>query len=972
MEMENVVEWVGKLLGRFFGTQNERQVRRYWTLVRERINPLESRMMEMPDSAFPGMGRAFRERLAKGETLDDLLPEAFAAVREVSRRITRMRHFDVQMIGGIVLHQGKIAEMATGEGKTLVATLPAYLNGLTGKGVHIVTVNDYLARRDTQWMGPIFDLLGVTIAAINHDESYIYDREYDPDPQSRLHNLRSVSRGEAYAADITYGTNNEFGFDYLRDNMKYRREDQGQKHHAFGIVDEVDSILIDEARTPLIISGPTDESTDKYYTADRVAEKLQKGEEIVLQDSQRTKKHTGDFIVKEKEHVVFLTDQGIEKAEKFVGVDSFYTGENMEWPHFIETAVKARHLYKHDQEYVVKDGEVIIVDEFTGRMMPGRRWSDGLHQAVEAKEGLKIQEESQTYATITLQHYFKLYEKLAGMTGTAATEAMEFEKIYKLEVIVIPTNRPLLRDNIPDAIYGTEGEKYDAIEEEITRIHGMGRPILVGTTSVEKSEKLSERLKMRGVPHEVLNAKHHEKEAYIIAKAGQRGAVTIATNMAGRGTDIILEPGVAGLGGLHILGTERHEARRVDNQLRGRAGRQGDPGSSQFFLCLDDDLFRKFAPPWMKGILQKMGLREGERIESKMVSRAIGKSQKSVENRNFDIRKNLVEYDQVRTEQRRVIYTLRQRVLEGEDMKETILDMVRNRIADAVGRFISRGGEADLDGLSEWFGLRFGTDPGLDPTQRLDPTRIREDLFERARSAYQEREVTVGLGQAKKQIQALARRHMPEHGELVRNFADFSGQVKELYGVSVPESLLRLPQQEMVDSILETLARDRPEDVAREGAAAMRELERYVLLNKIDEKWKDMLYNMDQLRDVIGMRSFAQQDPKLEFKRDATELFQTMMDGIEDDVTMLVYRMSDVAVDTGRMSRRWRATEFRKDEVGQFAMAGPGGGREGDGNGAGDPEARPMPVRVVKKQGRNEPCRCGSGKKYKKCCGRNE
>ncbi|HEV3027443.1 MAG TPA: preprotein translocase subunit SecA, partial [Planctomycetota bacterium] len=512
----------------------------------------------------------FRARLGTGASLDSLLPEAFAACREASRRAAKMRHFDVQLIGGAVLHEGKISEMATGEGKTLVATLPAYLNSLAGKGVHIVTVNDYLARRDTQWMGPIYDLLGVTVGTIQHDESFRFDRAYSPEATDRMHHLRPVTRQEAYRCDITYGTNNEFGFDYLRDNMKFRAEDQVQHgRHAYAIVDEVDSILIDEARTPLIISGPTEESTTKYYDADRTARKLTKGEEIVLED--RSKKHTGDFIVKEKEHVVFLTDVGIEKAEKLVGVGSFYTGENMEWPHFIETALKAHHLYKKDQEYVVKDGEVIIVDEFTGRMMPGRRWSDGLHQAVEAKEGLKIQEESQTYATITLQHYFKLYSKLAGMTGTALTEAMEFEKIYTLEVTQIPTNRPLRRQNLPDVVYGTEGEKYDAIEEEIVRLHATGRPILVGTTSIEKSELLHERLKMRGIIHEVLNAKHHERESNIIARAGQKDAVTIATNMAGRGTDILLGDSIADLGGLHILGTERHEARRVDNQLRGRA-----------------------------------------------------------------------------------------------------------------------------------------------------------------------------------------------------------------------------------------------------------------------------------------------------------------------------------------------------------------------------------------------------------------
>ncbi|MBV8881450.1 MAG: SEC-C domain-containing protein, partial [Planctomycetaceae bacterium] len=769
--------------------------------------------------------------------------------------------------------------------------------------------------------------------------------------------------------DITYGTNNEFGFDYLRDNMKFRAEDQVQHgRHAYAIVDEVDSILIDEARTPLIISGPTEESTTKYYDADRCARKLSKGEEIILED--RSKKHTGDFIVKEKEHIVFLTDAGIEKAEKLIGVGSFYTGENMEWPHFIETALKAHHLYKKDQEYVVKDGEVIIVDEFTGRMMPGRRWSDGLHQAVEAKEGLKIQEESQTYATITLQHYFKLYSKLSGMTGTALTEAMEFEKIYTLEVTQIPTNRPLRRQNLADVVYGSEGEKYDAIEEEIVRIHATGRPILVGTTSIEKSELLHERLKMRGIIHEVLNAKHHERESNIIARAGQKDAVTIATNMAGRGTDILLGDGVADLGGLHILGTERHEARRVDNQLRGRAGRQGDPGSSQFFLSLEDDLFRKFAPPWMKGVLQKMGLKEGERIESGLVSRSIGKAQKNVENHNFDIRKNLVEYDQVRAEQRRVIYSLRQQVLDGADMKASVMEMVERRIEDAVGKFLPKGEDANLAGLGDWFKSRFGVEAKLEGAERMESEQLVDTLVEQAEKAYHDRERVLGLSEARAAIGSLARRYMPEHGELVKNFAEFSKQVKERTGVTVPESLVRLPQAEMIDGVTELVANEKREEVGKRGSAAMRSLERFVLLNKIDEKWKDMLYNMDQLRDIVGMRSFAQQDPKLEFKRDATELFGTMMDAIDEDVTTLVFRMSEVPEDEARLARRWQAAEYRKDEVGQFAMAGGGDGSgngNGNGNGEGGEDEKPVPVRVEKKPGRNESCWCSSGKKYKKC-----
>ncbi|HLY12478.1 MAG TPA: preprotein translocase subunit SecA [Planctomycetota bacterium] len=966
MDMEVLVEWVGKLLGRMFGTQNERAVRRYWTLVREQINPLEPKMMALPDSAFPKLSDEFRARLGTGATLDSILPEAFAACREASRRAAKMRHFDVQLIGGAVLHEGKISEMATGEGKTLVATLPAYLNSLTGKGVHLVTVNDYLARRDTQWMGPIYDLLGVSVGTIQHDESFRFDRAYSESTADRMHNLRPVTRQDAYRCDITYGTNNEFGFDYLRDNMKFRQEDQVQHgRHAYAIVDEVDSILIDEARTPLIISGPTEESTTKYYDADRCARKLTKGEEIVLED--RTKKHTGDFIVKEKEHIVFLTDNGIEKAEKLIGVGSFYTGENMEWPHFIETALKAHHLYKKDQEYVSKDGEVIIVDEFTGRMMPGRRWSDGLHQAVEAKEGLKIQEESQTYATITLQHYFKLYSKLAGMTGTALTEAMEFEKIYGLEVTQIPTNRPLRRQNLPDVVYGTDGEKYDAIEEEIVRLHATGRPILVGTTSIEKSELLHERLKMRGIIHEVLNAKHHERESNIIARAGQKDAVTIATNMAGRGTDILLGDAVADLGGLHILGTERHEARRVDNQLRGRAGRQGDPGSSQFFLSLEDDLFRKFAPPWMKGVLQKMGLKEGERIESGLVSRSIGKAQKNVENHNFDIRKNLVEYDQVRSEQRRVIYSLRQRVLDGEDMKKNVMEMVERRIGHAVDKFLPKGEDANVTGLGDWFKSRFGVDASLEGAFGKDPVVVADELVEQAAKAYADRERVLGLSEARGAVAALARRYMPEHGELVKNFAEFARQVKDRMGVTVPESLVRLPQAEMIDGVTELVGNEKRQDLGRRGADSMRALERFVLLNKIDEKWKDMLYNMDQLRDIVGMRSFAQQDPKLEFKRDATELFQTMMEAIDEDVTTLVFRMSEVPEDEARLARRWQAAEYRKDEVGQFAMAGGEGSGNGNGSGGNGEEEKPQPVRVEKKPGRNEPCWCSSGKKYKKC-----
>jgi preprotein translocase subunit SecA len=958
--MEQVLEFVGKVLGRLFGTQNDRMLRRYWRIVTDDINPLEKNMHALPDKAFPEMTAAFRKRLKEGAALDDILPEAFAAAREAARRTIKMRPYDVQLIGGIVLHEGKISEMGTGEGKTLVATLPAYLNALTRQGVHIVTVNDYLARRDCQWNGPLYDFLGVTVSSIQHEQSYLFDRNQLPDPAERLHNLRPVERREAYAADITYGTNNEFGFDYLRDNLKVRKEDQVQRGHVYAIVDEVDSILIDEARTPLIISGPTEESTDKYYIANRVARTLERGEEIIGKD--REKIHTMDFVVKEKEHMVLLTERGIEKAEKQVGVGSFYTGENMEWPHFIETALKAHHLYKLDRDYVNKDGEVIIVDEFTGRMMPGRRWSDGLHQSVEAKEGLKIQEESQTYATITLQHYFKMYPKLAGMTGTAATEASEFEKIYKLEVCVVPPNRPLRRDNYPDVVYGSEGEKFDAIEEEIARLHTTGRPILAGTTSVAKSEELSRRLQMRGIKHEVLNAKFHEKEAYIVARAGQHGSVTVATNMAGRGTDILLGDGVAGIGGLHILGTERHEARRIDNQLRGRCARQGDPGSSQFFMSLEDDLFRKFAPPWMKGMLRKMGLREGERIESKLVSRAITKAQKNVEAHNFDIRKNLVEYDQVRNQQRKVVYGLRQQILEGSDVREQILDMIRSRVAAASERFWPGREELDRAGFGTWFETRFGAAP------EIDGARDREGLerlaTEHAERLYRARARDFGVAEVRRRIEQLGRKHLAERNTAAPEAAMFCHQVQNDFQVALePVEIVRRGGPEAVTYAVDRIVAAKSGEVDKVGGQVLAAAERYVLLSKIDEKWKDLLYNMDQLRDVIGLRSYAQADPKIEYKRDATALFEGMMDALEEDVTSLLFRMQQVAADEERLARRWKSAQLFKQEVQAFE-----GGQEGDGNGRGE-EEKPKPIVSGPKTGRNEPCPCGSGKKYKRCHG---
>jgi preprotein translocase subunit SecA len=895
--MERVLEVLGNALGKVFGSANDRLLKRYWRTVEEEINPRESKMLALPDAAFRPMAAEWRKRLAEGATLDDLLPEVFAAVREAARRTVLMRHYDVQLIGGMALHQGKISEMVTGEGKTLVATTAVTLNALGGKGVHLVTVNDYLARRDAQWMGPIYDFVGLTVGVIQHERSFRYDRDFHPE-DPRYERLVDCDRREAYAQDIVYGTNNEFGFDYLRDNMKVTVGSQVQRGHNFAVVDEVDSILVDEARTPLIISGPAQESTDKYYKADRVARQLKRGELIEQKkkedmDPAEVRDREKDFIVKEKEHTVYLTDPGIEKAQRLAGIDDFYSGENMDWEHYIVTALKAHHLYKRDQEYVIKDGEVIIVDEFTGRMMPGRRWSDGLHQAVEAKEGLRIREESQTLATITLQNYFKMYEKLAGMTGTAATEAAEFEKIYKLGVCIVPTNKLLRRTASPDCVYGTEEEKFDAIEEEIAQLHQTGRPILVGTTSIEKSEILSERLKMRGIKHEVLNAKQHEREALIVAQAGQRGSVTIATNMAGRGTDILLGAGVAELGGLHILGTERHESRRIDNQLRGRAGRQGDPGSSQFFLSLEDDLFRKFAPPWVRAAMRKMGLKEGEVIQSGMVTRSIGRAQKNVEGHNFQIRKNLLEYDEIKNEQRRVIYGLRSRILSGENVRETVMEMIRNCINGGVMRCTDEQRQLDREGLARWFAAHFGIPcaeealPGGDGSEA-----VASFLEEKARQAYVERE-------------------------------------------------------------------------AQQGAERMREMERLVLLDRIDDKWKDLLYNIDQLRDTIGLRAFAQQDPKLEYKREATELFGAMMESIEDEVASLVFKVVIREDQSQRLQRRWSGGREQKDEVSAYDAS------QDPAAGAGGGDEKPEPFRGEKKTGRNEPCPCGSGKKYKKCCGKN-
>ena len=860
---------------KIFPSRNERLVNSLYRFV-ERTNSFDRVMQLLSDEQLRNKTSEFRQRLKDGQTLDDLLPEAFAVVREASKRTTKMRHFDVQLIGGMVLHQGKISEMATGEGKTLVATLPAYLNGLTGRGVHIVTVNDYLAKRDREWMGPIYEMLGLTVGVIQN-------------------NMDNPERKAAYGCDITYGTNNEFGFDYLRDNMKVRFDSQVQRGYYFGIVDEVDSILIDEARTPLIISGPAEESTDKYYVAERVAKQMKKDV---------------DYAVKEKENSVVLTDDGIEKAQKLVGVDTFYTGQNMEWPHHIEQALRAKELYRKDKDYIVKDNEVIIVDEFTGRLMPGRRWSDGLHQAVEAHENLKIREENQTLATITLQNYFRMYEKLSGMTGTALTEAMEFYSIYKLEVVTIPTNKALIRYSSPDLVFRTEEEKFEAIAEEIVQVSATGRPILVGTTSIENSERISEMLKRRGTKHDVLNAKQHEREAQIVANAGQYGAVTIATNMAGRGTDIVLGEGVAKLGGLHILGTERHEARRIDNQLRGRAGRQGDPGSSQFILSLEDHILRLFAPQWVSQLLLKLGMEEGQPIASRLVSNAIEKAQKRMESHNFDIRKNLLDYDKVMNEQRLIVYGQRQKMLKGEGTKEMAMEMIKEAIYASVDKFLPENSkEWDYQGLSDLLKQKIGvTIPASELTVltesrqgKNDVEELEERVIKEAAKSYAEREQALG----------------PEY---------------------------------------------------------MRNVERFIMLEKIDERWKNHLYAMDYLRSGIGLRSYAQIDPKMEYKREGYRMFDELLASVKNEVAELIFKVQPVKELEEELARIWKISDTSHKELGSFETiksAPPGQAPNAPDNaGLQPPKERPKPIVGSSRDiGRNDPCPCGSGKKYKKCCG---
>jgi preprotein translocase subunit SecA len=832
-----MLQWLIKLIG----SADERKIESYKPLI-ERINALEPALKQLSDEELRQKTVEFRQQLAAGKPLDDLLPEAFAAVREASVRTTGMRHFDVQLIGGIILHQGKIAEMKTGEGKTLVATLPIYLNALLGKGSHVVTVNDYLAKRDSEWMGPIYRALGLTVGVVQN-------------------NMEPGERKVAYAADVTYGTNNEFGFDHLRDNMSLSIEECVQRDLHFAIVDEVDSILIDEARTPLIISGMVDDTVANYFKSNDVARRLTKGV---------------DFTVDEKIKNAVLTEHGIKKIEKTLGLEYLYDVANIELAHQITQAVAAWHLYQKNIDYVVKEGEIIIVDEFTGRLMVGRRYSDGLHQAIEAKEGVEVRQESQTLATITFQNYFRLYKKIAGMTGTAKTEEGEFWKIYKLEVLQVPSNKKMIRTDFPDLVYKNKRAKFRAVVNEIEKWHKLGRPVLAGTISIENSELVSSMLQRRGIQHTVLNAKHHEREAEIIAKAGQHGNVTISTNMAGRGTDIVLGEGVADLGGLHVIGTERHESRRIDNQLRGRTGRQGDQGSTRFYVSLEDELMKLFGSARISGVMERLGLDEDTPIEHNMISRAIEKAQKKVEEYHFGIRKQVLEFDDVMNKQRETIYSLRRRILEGKDLQAKIVEMMGQVINELVVNFLpekAQPHEWDWDGL----------------------------------------------------------------------FA----AVNELIPVNGLEQLKEDKKREEVNTILlELLQRAYADREAEIGPATMREVERMVMLRVIDAAWIEQLHNMDVLREGIGLRGWGGRDPLIEYKIEGYSMFQEMMRGVREQIISMIIKVQLTNAENRPAAPRRRALTY----------------------GAPAQEAKPAPVRTAAKVGRNDPCPCGSGKKYKKCC----
>ncbi|MCI4626551.1 MAG: preprotein translocase subunit SecA [Candidatus Magnetoovum sp. WYHC-5] len=870
----------------------------------EAVSAKEEELLRLTDEELAHKTDYLKERLSGGETLDDILVDAFAVVREVSKRTLLMRHFDVQIIGGIVLHEGKIAEMKTGEGKTLVATLAVYLNALEELGVHVVTVNDYLAKRDAVWMGPIYHFLGLSVGVIQHDVSFLYDPNYKT---GIFEYLRECSRQEAYNADITYGTNNEFGFDYLRDNMKYSLEDYSQRPLNFAIVDEVDSILIDESRTPLIISGPSEDSTDKYYVINTLIPKLKKDV---------------DFTIEEKTRNVILTEEGGLHAEKLLRVDNLFDPINIELVHHILQGLRAHHMYRLDVDYVQKDGQIIIVDEFTGRLMPGRRWSDGLHQAVEAKEGVKIESENQTLASITFQNYFRMYKKLAGMTGTADTEAEEFAKIYNLDVLVAPTNKPMSRKDAPDVIYKTERAKFNAVIDEIEQLHKKGQPVLVGTISIEKSEYLALELKKRKIPHNVLNAKYHEKEAEIIAQAGRAAAVTIATNMAGRGTDIVLGGNPKGLaadmlrtkeeytpdeysaavkkaeeiclsdkqkvleaGGLHILGTERHEARRIDNQLRGRSGRQGDPGSSRFYLSLEDGLMRIFGSDKIFRLMDRLGMEEDMPIENRMITRAIENAQKKVEGHNFDIRKHLLEYDDVMNKQRTEIYSYRKEILGTDSLKERVLDMATDAVDDALSVHCPESSYAENWDMEGFFDAIYGT-----------------------------------FGIAKE---------------------FFKSRIDELKNLST-----------LRDIVIEAVHRAYDEKEHAIEASNLRYLEKMLLLQVVDTQWKDHLLMMDHIKEGIGLRGYGQKDPLIEYKKEAYETFEEMTYRISSE---FLKRLFFIQIHSeGQLAS---VTQRRPSHVSYHK---------------GDDEATVQTtVRREKKVGRNDACPCGSGKKYKKCCGRN-
>ena len=922
------------LLAKVFGTKHEREVKRLKPVVAE-VNACADKMRALSDEDLKAKTAEFKARHQAGESLDDLLPEAFAVCREASHRVTGMRHFDVQVVGGIVLHEGKIAEMKTGEGKTLTATLAVYLNALGSKGVHVVTVNDYLARRDAEWMGRIYRWLGLSVGVI-------------------VHGLTDMERRDAYAADITYGTNNEFGFDFLRDNMRFDDAENVQRGHSFAIVDEVDSILVDEARTPLIISGPSEVSTDKYYVANQVIPRLERGETIEG-DEPGQKTYTGDYILEEKHRSAWLTEQGEEKVERALRIDNINDLTHYAVKHAIEQALKAHVVFQRDKDYVVKDGKVVIVDEFTGRLMPGRRWSDGLHQAVEAKEKVRIEKENQTLATVTFQNYFRMYDKLAGMTGTADTEAPEFSKIYSLEVVVIPTNRALVRAEHEDIVYRTEEEKWRNVAYDIKECQERGQPVLVGTVSIEKSELLAKRLKSLKVPHEVLNAKHHEREARIIAQAGRKGAVTVSTNMAGRGTDILLggnpeflaresmlrkgidpdhadnketwqktlekftgETGtehdeVTALGGLYVLGTERHESRRIDNQLRGRAGRQGDPGESRFYLSLQDDLMRVFGGERMQSLMLKLGMEEDVPIESRLITKRIEAAQQAVETQHFESRKHVLEYDDVMNKQREAVYGLRRRILGGEDQRMYILDMV----GDVVGEYV----------------------------EMRCPEKAHPDTYDIA-----------GL---KTDIAG----HFGVHCDDV----DSDG----------------LDPQGIADAFTEALCKSYSEKATEIGAARLGHTERLIRLSILDQQWKDHLLSMDHLKEGIGLRGYGQKDPLVEYKKESFHIFQQMMATLRDETLKVLFHLSAKppasqeprraqgradGQTNGNRSTAEGAEEDLDDYTAEAVRQNRRQMSQARATGGGGGTAVAQVVRA-KKIGRNEPCSCGSGKKYKRCCG---